>query len=62
MGKSHFSTHYLEKGLKVANDQGRFTFISQDDIRTKCLAKWQRENRSGSIEEGLKAIAKEAAA
>ncbi len=62
MGKSHFSTHYLEKSLKVANDQGRFTFISQDDIRTKCLAKWQRENRSGSIEEGLKAIAKEAAA
>jgi hypothetical protein len=62
MGKSHFAINHLEKGLKAADDQGRFTVISQDEIRAKCLAKWQKENRSGSTEEGLKAIAKEAAA
>lgn len=62
MGKSFFATNQLEKALKAADDQGHFTLISQDDIRAKCLTKWQKENRSGSTEDGLKAIAKEAAA
>lgn len=40
MGKSFFAANHLEKGLKAADEQGRFTLISQDDIRAKCLAKW----------------------
>ena len=60
MGKSHFSSAYLEKSLKSADGSAQYTTISYDVIRKQCLDKWMQKNPQKIVEDGLKATAKEA--